>query len=88
MKYVYILDENQICVQISNFYEDSELVRVVGGKDYVVKNDKIDILGYKYENGEFINHSIEVTTNMTDSELILSQILLDIQELKDKLGGV
>lgn len=61
MKYVYLLDENKICYQFGNFYNDEELANVVGdlSKDqYVVLDERVPALNRKYENGKFISQEV------------------------------
>ena len=87
MKYVYILDENNIVTEIFNTYEDDDIKSVINGRNHIIKDEKLNVISYKYENDKFENISINNTSKLSDVQIMLSQIMLDMQKIKSKLGG-
>ena len=53
MKYVYILDENNIVTEIFNTYEDDDIKSVINGRNHIIKDEKLNVISYKYENDKF-----------------------------------
>lgn len=88
MKYVYILDENNIVTEIFNFYEDDDIENLINGRTHIIKDEKLNVINYKYQNGKFEDVLPEEPSTLSDIEIMLSQIMLDMQKIKSKLGGV
>lgn len=87
MKYVYILDENNIVTEIFNAYEDDDIENVINGRTHIIKDEKLNVINYKYQNGKFENIALNNTSKLSDVQIMLSQIMLDMQKIKSKLGG-
>lgn len=87
MKYVYILDENNIVTEIFNAYEDDGL-DIVNNRQHIIKDEKLNVIGYKWQNNKFEDVLPEEPSTLSDIEIMLSQIMLDMQKIKSKLGGV
>ena len=49
MKYVYILDENNIVTEIFNAYEDDDIENVINGRTHIIKDEKLNVINYKSE---------------------------------------
>lgn len=88
MKYVYILDENNIVTEIFNAYEDDDIENVINGRTHIIKDEKLNVINYKYQNGKFVDVLPEEPSTLSDVQIMLSQIMLDMQKIKSKLGGV
>ena len=87
MKYVYILDENNIVTEIFNAYEDDGS-DIVNNRQHIIKDEKLNVIGYKWQNNKFEDVLPEEPSTLSDIEIMLSQIMLDMQKIKSKLGGV
>lgn len=88
MKYVYILDENNIVTEIFNAYEDDDIENVINGRTHIIKDEKLNVIGYKWQNNKFEDVLPEEPSTLSDIEIMLSKIMLDMQKMKSKLGGV
>lgn len=87
MKYIYILDENNIVTEIFNVYEDEDIENVINGRNHIIKDEKLNVISYKYKNDKFENITLNNTSKLSDAQIMLSQIMLDMQRIKSKLGG-
>lgn len=92
MKYIYLLDENNSCFGINNFYNDEQLQNIIRDNkpvEYIIMDEYDGVLGYKYEKSEekFINLQ-ESKLALSMNEIAMSQILLDLAKIKEKLGVI
>lgn len=88
MKYLYILDDNNVCTEIRNIYPDDDIDSITNGREYLILDEFNSMNGYKFINNDFVKLEQKAQHRITDNDIILSKILLDLQYIKDRLGGL
>lgn len=87
MFYIYILDENDICVQIAQYYDGETYANLTKDKKFVKLDEYRNVLEYKYINGDFKQVPKKQTLNRKKTQYeLLEEVLVKLKAIEDKLG--